>query len=307
MVDKALDMSTIGGHFLWLRSPLAGRKSAALVRAIGLALLALPVMLFSVLHFNFNKRYLFDWFGIQPRTHVIVWAWEHDENLSYLDPARFEVAYFTEHVYLRGGNVMCSERTQKLVLPKGIVSFPVFRIDSLRSPSLRNKESLDLGPPPATAANRVVGAICDRLQELPATNKVQLDFDALQDERPFYREVLKELRRRLPSNMKISITALGSWLLGDQWLRDGDTDEVVAMLFSIGADRGDVLQRLRTQALSSGTKAKLSIGLSANERETNKALLDSRALNQSDTLYLFSSNGWTETRLKTALDEVLHQ
>ncbi|CAN5271296.1 hypothetical protein BH10CYA1_BH10CYA1_36740 [soil metagenome] len=239
---------------------------------------------------------------------INVWAWERDEDLSFVDPAKVSVSYFAGMIYVRGSSVSFRPRTQKLKLAKGTQTVPVFRIESLRGEGAPGTVSRsDARLPDVTAADFVVKTITNRLQELPPSNMVQLDFDALADERIFYTAILKKLRRHLPKNSKISITALGSWLLGDRWLRDGDADEVVAMLFSIGADKKNILNRVQSQQLNSGTDAKLALGISANETDTNKILFGAHLQNQFDRLYIFNSHPWTRERLLAITKEAFRK
>lgn len=239
---------------------------------------------------------------------INLWAWERDEDLSFIDPAKVSVSYFAGMVYVRGASVSFRPRTQKLKLAKGTQTIPCFRIESLRGEGMPGTVSTsDARMPDLSAANYVVKTIVTRMKELPPSNMVQLDFDALEDERPFYTAILKQLRRELPPNSKISITALGSWLLSDRWLHDGDADEVVAMLFSIGADKKNILDRVQKQDLDSGTDAELALGISANETDTNKILFGAHLQNQFDKLYIFNSRPWTRDRLLAITKEAFHQ
>lgn len=239
---------------------------------------------------------------------INVWAWERDEDLSFIDPAKVSVSYFAGMIYVRGSSVSFRPRTQKLKLAKGTQAIPVFRIESLRGEGLPGTVSTsDARMPDMSAADYVVKTIVNQLRKLPPSNMVQLDFDALEDERPFYTAILKQLRRELPSNSKISITALGSWLLSDRWLKDGDADEVVAMLFSIGADKKNILERVQKQNLDSGTGAQMALGISANEAETNKVLFGAHLQNQFDKLYIFNSRPWTRDRLVAITKEAFQK
>ena len=220
-----------------------------------------------------------------------VWAWERDEDLSYIDPSKISVAYFAGNIYVHGSNVRFRPRTQKLKLPDSTQTIPVFRIESIRS---------DGSMPELSAASFVAKTISKTLTRSPKQEKtVQIDFDALADERPFYKALLRELRKEIPPNTKISVTALASWLLADKWLERGSADETVAMLFSIGPERNDVLSRLSKQSLSNGADIPLSIGISASEGDTNKILLQSNVFRNNRILYVFSSLPWTEQRLRT--------
>jgi len=47
---------------------------------------------------------------------------------------------------------------------------------------------------------------------------VQIDFDARRSQRRFYVRLLRDLRRRMPPSLPLSITALASWCAYDDWL-----------------------------------------------------------------------------------------
>lgn len=219
-----------------------------------------------------------------------VWAWERDEDLSYIDPSKIKVAYFAGNIYVQGSNVRFRPRTQKLKVPQRAQTIPVFRIESIRS---------DGSIPELSAAAFVAKTIAKTLNKSSKQERtVQIDFDALEDERPFYKALLRDLRAEIPRDTKISVTALASWLLADKWLERGSADETVAMLFSIGPERNDVLSRLSKQALSNGADIPLSIGISASEADTNKILLQTDVLGNNRNIYIFSSRPWTEQRLR---------
>lgn len=238
-------------------------------------------------------------------SHVSVWAWQQDEDMSFIDSNQASISYFAGMIYVRGPNVSFRPRTQKLKLPPGAVTVPVFRIETLRQANggFTNHE---IAPEPESA-RFVVKSIVRRLKQLPASNMVQIDFDALSDEREFYKLILKQLRRELPEHTKISVTALASWLLEDRWLVDGDADEIVAMLFSIGADRKNVLDRIRDRGCNSGISACLALGVSVSEPQTNKVLFDSHVQKKFDKLYLFNSQPWTKKKYQTILREALNR
>jgi hypothetical protein len=65
---------------------------------------------------------------------------------------------------------------------------------------------------------------------------LQIDFDARQTQRAFYAALLQELRRRLPPDMPLSVTALASWCAFDDWIGKLPIDEAVPMFFRMGPD-----------------------------------------------------------------------
>lgn len=66
---------------------------------------------------------------------------------------------------------------------------------------------------------------------------MQIDFDATRSQRAFYRALLFDLRRQMPANLPLSVTALASWRSYDDWLRGLPIDEAVPMFFRMEPDR----------------------------------------------------------------------
>ena len=65
---------------------------------------------------------------------------------------------------------------------------------------------------------------------------LQIDFDAASSQRRFYRDLLTDLRHDLPATLPLSITAIASWCMYDDWLASLPIDEAVPMLFRMGPD-----------------------------------------------------------------------
>ena len=108
----------------------------------------------------------------------------------------------------------------------------VARIESNRSAQLSHAERA-----------QAVTAIAE-LARNETVAAIQIDFDARSSEREFYRDLLADLRRELPPRVRLSITALASWCMGDNWLTGLPIDEAVPMLFRMGVDRPNILARL---------------------------------------------------------------
>ena len=178
------------------RKLISSLHTKGILLSLSLVVLLLSVLASSVLTLS---GFLGSKFSSSYTPQINVWAWERDEDLSFIDPTKVSVSYFAGMIYVRGSSVNFRPRTQKLKLAKGTQTVPVFRIESLRgegAPAMLSTS--DARVPDVSAAGYVVKTIINRLKELPPSNMVQLDFDALQDERPFYTAILKELRRELP-------------------------------------------------------------------------------------------------------------
>ena len=221
-----------------------------------------------------------------PLPRVMLWAWERREDMRAIDPRQVGVAYLAKTLFLRQGNVVTRPRLQPLQVPPTTVLMPVVRIESDK-----------LSPPTLDAGQRtrVVEEIL-ALGRASITPVIQIDFDAKISERAFYRTVLYDLRRALPDTTRISITALASWCLADNWLAGLPIDEAVPMLFRMGADRQRVLWHLQTGGALRCLPTQQSLGMAADEPLPH-GLPGSR-------LYVFSPQAWSPASVHSALEEV---
>lgn len=113
---------------------------------------------------------------------------------------------------------------------------------------------------------------------------VQIDFDAKVSERGFYRDLLKELRTRLPESMPLSITALASFCIGDGWIKDLPVDEAVPMLFRMGKDAAEVRRFLAQSRDFPIALCQSSLGMATDEPITLSAVKSKR-------VYVFKGRG----------------
>jgi hypothetical protein len=212
---------------------------------------------------------------------VVLWVWERPEDLSTVDPATTELAVLVKSIELRQSGILSRPRFQPVKAPPGIGSISVVRIDS---------------DPGFTATPAATGRVVEEIAHaLPSgVRSLQVDYDARESERAFYREVLTRVRNDLPGGTHLSITALASWCLDDPWIRDLPIDEAVPMLFRMGGDRRYVVQHL-----SSGGDFKLSVcrqslGLSLDEPIDR---LPARR-----RLFFFSPMRWSDRGLSAVAD-----
>ena len=190
-----------------------------------LAALMLAFVGLSCSRTNLQNRNRLDENGF-PQT--VLWAWERPEDLEFLDPRQFAVAFLAQTLVLKGDEVMFQPRHQPLKVRPELKLMAVTRIESRKV----------TGAPSALSASqreRCVELIL-KSRELKNVSAIQIDFDAANSERGFYRRLLQDLRERLPDNVPLSITALASFCVGDRWLDDLPIDEAVPMIFRMGAD-----------------------------------------------------------------------
>ncbi|HET9524662.1 MAG TPA: DUF3142 domain-containing protein [Pyrinomonadaceae bacterium] len=211
---------------------------------------------------------------------VILWAWERPEDLSFIDPRETGVAYLAKTITLRGDKVVVRPRLQPLRLAPGTKVVTVVRIESDR------KEI------PSLSASQLQQTVRE-IRNSSASSVVQIDFDATVSERSFYVDLLKAVRRELPSSVSLSITALASWCAGDNWLHDLPIDEAVPMLFRLGVDEPRFQRRLETGQPFEPRMCRNAAGVSTDEPVKPPAVA---------RLYLFHPKPWSKDSLTTAME-----
>jgi hypothetical protein len=149
------------------------------------------------------------------------WVWERPEDLSSVDPRTTAIATL-DRTLLLGRGVAVVPRRQPYVYPAGITRISVVRIEAP-------------GTIPPANEPAAVDLILDNLSTSPSA--LQIDFDARRSQRDFYTALLRDLRRRMPPSMPLSITALASWCSSDDWIGRLPVDEAVPMLFRMEPDR----------------------------------------------------------------------
>jgi hypothetical protein len=213
---------------------------------------------------------------------LVLWAWERPEDLRFADPARYSIAYLAGTLDLRGEDLRVRPRFQPLFAPADARLLPVVRIETSRSAAWT---------PAPDLARRASDAIV-RLASRDGLSDVQIDFDAALSQRDFYRDLLRDLRQRLPARRKISITALASWCVGDRWLASLPVDEAVPMLFRMGPEGPDALRRIASRG-PLDPRCRGSVGVSTDEPGGWNARVSKT--------YVFHPRPWTEPAARAAL------
>jgi hypothetical protein len=125
-----------------------------------------------------------------------------------------------------------------------------------------------------------------RRAESRTSPALQIDFDAAESERAFYRELLQALAGRLGPEAKISITALASWCLDDRWLAGVPIAEAVPMLFDMGREGEAVRGRLDKGEDFREPLCRGSYGLATYQPWPR--------LKSERAIYVFADRPWTE-------------
>src|SRR5262245_438488 len=215
---------------------------------------------------------------------TILWAWEQPEDLDFLDPARFGVAYLAKTCLLEGDDVVVRPRLQPMKVPDGTVVIAVVRIET----SATDKPNYS-----DVQAEKLVTVITGAAQGRGIAG-IQVDFDANSSERLFYRNLLTRIRAALPPREPLSITALASWCFWDDWISGLPIDEAIPMLFRMGVDSANVRRSLESQTDFKAAPALHSIGISTDESLP--------WIPRGRRVYIFSPKPWTQESLQKALE-----
>jgi hypothetical protein len=217
----------------------------------------------------------------------IVWAWERPEDLRFLEPNEFGVAFLAQTLLLERDSVMQKPRRQPLEVSPGTYIIAVTRIET-------NKEDGKRASFDEAMVQRTATLINNSL-DLPDVRAIQIDFDAAVSERAFYRELMLELKNRLeipdlkdrfPNGVPLTMTSLASWCTGDAWFNDFPVAEAVPMVFQMGADTEKIKTYLRNGNDWNEPLCRGSYGISLDE---NLGVM----LKSERRLYFFKSGPWS--------------
>lgn len=212
----------------------------------------------------------------------ILWAWERPEDLRFLDTDNYGAAFLAQTLILQNDEVIVRPRRQPLLVPPDTYLIAVTRIETAKQSgnqtALSDEQKL-----------KVVDLIKKSL-ELRNVKAVQIDFDAVVSERNFYRKVINDLKKVLPENTPLTMTALASWCVGDAWFDDFPVDEAVPMVFEMGADEQTIRQFLKQESDWREPLCRNSYGIAADDPLDVKFKPNRR-------FFYFKSRAWEKSDL----------
>lgn len=225
-----------------------------------------------------------------------LWAWERPEDLRFVDPKEFGVAFLAQTIFLDNTGVTPKPRRQPLEIAPETYLIAVTRIETDKNGHRRPSFDTEM-------QTKVVSLIRNTL-ELPNVRGVQIDFDAVVSERNFYRSMMFKLREKLdtsggntsvnePATMpdahrSLTMTSLASWCTGDAWFNDFPVDEAVPMAFQMGADSEKIKNYLRNGNDWNEPLCRGSYGISLEE-----GLFD--GMKEGRRIYYFKNSPWTKS------------
>jgi len=209
---------------------------------------------------------------VQPK--VVLWAWERNEDLRYINPETTGIAFLANRILIKGERFYSHPRSQSLKIPEKVWLEAVVRIHVV---GLSRAIPLRLVP---DMADDII-----RFARLAGISSLQLDFDATYSQRAFYKALLLEIRKKMGNEYPVSITALASWCVHDDWLKTLPIQQAVPMFFRMGDERPLFVQHLKNGHLIPVCRQSLGISLD----EPIERLPESRSL------YIFNPHAWTES------------
>jgi hypothetical protein len=221
---------------------------------------------------------------------LMLWSWDHSEDLRFLDSRDTGVAFLAATLTLRGESVDLAPRHNPLALPQGVRRVAVAHVE------------IDRAEPPIVSGEqlrRFVEALAAVGEEVP--NRVlQVDYEAVASQRGFFIDAVAALRRRLPG-AALSVTALASWCANESWTGRLAADEVVPMLFRMGYDGRRVRSLLAGGGDFRSDECRSSVGVAIDELPAS--------LPPGRRVYVFSPRRWTPQSyemVRTRIDRWSH-
>ncbi|MBK6722119.1 MAG: hypothetical protein IPO41_17050 [Acidobacteria bacterium] len=211
-----------------------------------------------------------------------LWAWERPEDLRFIDSDQFGVAFLAQTINIESDRVSPQQRRQTLDVPPGTYLIAVTRIETSKETTRRPK--LDV-----SAISKITFLVKKTL-ELPDVKAVQIDFDAVVSERQFYRSLMTEIRKQLPPQTPLTMTALASWCTGDAWFSDFPVGEAVPMVFQMGADSEKIKTYLANGNDWTEPLCRTAYGISLTEGKFTGMKPDRR-------IYYFKDESWKKSDL----------
>lgn len=207
----------------------------------------------------------------------ILWAWERPEDLRFLDPQKFGVAYIAQSIFLEKDDVTPKGRRQPLQLAPRTYLIAVTRIETAKGTFER--------PTFTDAMAAKTASLIANTLDLPDVRAVQIDFDATLSERSFYRVLMTKIKGKLPPHTPLTMTSLASWCTGDAWFNDFPVDEAVPMTFQMGADSEKIKSFLRRGNDWREPLCRAGYGISVDEPSL-EGVIDGRRM------FYFSNEAW---------------
>lgn len=206
----------------------------------------------------------------------MLWAWETPEDLRGLDVSAAGVAFLAGEIRV-GTDVTVRPRMQRIALEPRAWVMAVVRVEP-------TPQFVDSAAMRQATARAIVGVALQH-----GVRGVQVDFDATATQHDFYAAVLREVRKEMPPQVPLSMTALVSWCGAGSWISSLPVDEAVPMFFRMGGPAGTRAGRARSQDGVRAGVGEGSVGVSTDEAWP--------AIGAKQRVYVFRDGAWTKEEI----------
>jgi hypothetical protein len=215
----------------------------------------------------------------------ILWAWERPEDLRFAGPG-VTIAVLAGSVTLSGDDVLIRPRLQ-----------PAKVLDTQRIAGVVHLEVDRTRPLPWTDAQRTrtITAVLSLLSN-PRFTEAQIDFEVPASRRQVLLDLLTGVRAGLPPGRHLSMTALASWCDTETWIDAAPVDEIVPMLFRMGAAGEPLKRRLATGGDFHQRRCRTAIGV-ATDTPLEHVPAGRR-------VWVFNPRSWTDGDLTNVRDRL---
>lgn len=256
--------------------------------SIKLLLFLFVIMVVIILLVNKNRS---NFFPQRYSSNIVLWAWERPENLNFLKNTGVGVAFLAGSIEFNS-IIKIIPRLQPLSVDDRTPMTAVIRIDNIEH---RDTNFTDTD----------FASISDFIVRMCSSNKrvthCQIDFDALETERKFYKRLLSDVRKKLPEQILLSITALVSWCHSGSWIDDLSIEVAVPMFFQLGIDENVIRNDMTSKSFMQSKMCQKSVGISTDEPLPDVKFLKGR------TIYIFNSAAWKQDVYRRMMDKVVEK
>jgi hypothetical protein len=216
---------------------------------------------------------------------VVVWAWERPEDLRFVGDTA-DVALQSGFIVLSGDGVEARGRRFPLRM-SGRPSMALVHVQ------IDHSRPLAWTPDQRRQAAQAVLAF----GETPGADGLQVDFEVRRSERGVLLDLLSDVRRGLPKDKRLSMTALASWCETETWLNQAPVDEIAPMLFRMGPGGLPLKAKLEAGGDFANPRCRTALAVSTDTPLAH-APADGRRI------YLFDPHSWTQLDYTALREEI---
>ena len=218
-----------------------------------------------------------------PASRLVLWAWTRSENLSFVRPDEFEVAYLAGEILVRPGRVLVNPRRRPLRLPAGVTRIAVVYLDVAR----RVRAPLN---------DQDIALLARRVLSMPLVRdaeRLQLNFEGAASRVPDWRRLMRALRVQMRASQTLETSVLASWCMDASFVAPQAT-RLVPMLFRLGSVDPPLQRVLRGVSAFPAAACRGSAGVALDELD----LVSREFMAAVPVLYVFSGAPWSPAALR---------